>query len=426
MQYQGCSIFFYDGYVGTAPTVVNSAKVLEKRGYVVTVFASENKISQPEKIGETIEVIYLPRTSRLVKLCQNLKLPQLGNLFTILSFNWYCLVYLWRTKDQIKKAKSTINIVVDLPSLLIGWLCFYLFQQKFMFMSLELPEPRKNPLAKLLAKTVGNLFFSQAESVIIQDSDRLQTLSEFFQADIPNFFYLPNSPLHTNHAKINPNFFREKFNLSTKQFPWIISQAGMINDHTSAKALAESFAEINSGCALVLHGVNPNERADNGEYLELLEKANSRNLILSLNPVPYEQVDDVYASSTIGLALYANVGSDNFTKIGMASGKLAYYLKHGKPVLISNLPSLVTLNEKYHFGEVITNPANPEEIQLALHKILNSYKIYSQNAKNCFQAEFDFEKKMSPIVDFMDAIALRVCENKVPICLPANTNYLNQ
>lgn len=408
MKSQGCSIFFYDGYVGTAPSVVNSAKILEKRGYAVTVFANQNKISQPEKIGETIEIVYLPNNSWLLKLCRQLKLSKLEKILNICSFNWQCLVHLLRTTDQLKKSKNTINIIVDIPSLLVGWFCFCFFQQKFMFMSLELPEPRKNPLGKFLAKTVGSLFFNKGECVIIQDSDRLQTLSQFFQADIPNFFYLPNSPLNTNHAKINPNFFREKFNLCVKQFPWIISQAGMINDHTSSRALAESFASINCGCALVLHGVNPNERADNGEYLELLEKANSRNLILSLNPVPYEQVDDVYASTTIGLALYANLGSDNFTKIGMASGKLAYYLKHGKPVLISNLPSLVTLNEKYHFGEVITDPGNPEEIQFALHKILNSYKIYSQNAKNCFYAEFDFEKKMSLIVDFMDAIALRV------------------
>jgi len=415
MQYQGCSIFFYDGYVGTAPTVVNSAKVLEKRGYVVTVFASENKISQPEKIGDTIEVIYLQRSSRLVELCQRFNLPQLGKLLTILSFNWQCLVHLWQTKDQIKKTKNTINIVVDLPSLLIGWLCFYLFQQKFMFMCLELPEPRKNPLAKFLAKIVGNLFFSQVESVIIQDSDRLQTLSEFFQADIPNFFYLPNSPLNTDRSNINHNFFREKFNICPKKFPWIISQAGMINDYTSSRALAESFAAIDSGCVLVLHGVNPHERTDNGDYIKLLENVNSKNLILSLNPVPLEQVDDVYASTTIGLALYANNGSNNFTKIGMASGKLAYYLKHGKPVLISNLPSLVRLNEKYHFGEVIADPANPEEIQLALHKIISSYNIYSQNAKNCFQAEFDFEKNMLAIVDFIDAPETRIWHNKIPI-----------
>jgi len=415
MKSQGCSIFFYDGYVGTAPSVVNSAKILEKRGYAVTVFANQNKISQPEKIGETIEVVYLPNNFWLIKLCRKLKLSKLENLLNICSFNWQCLVHILRTKDKLKKSKNTINIIVDLPSLLVGWFCFCLFQQKFMFMSLELPEPRKKPVAKLLAKTIGNLFFSKGECVIIQDSDRLQILSEFFQTEIPNFFYLPNSPLNTNHSNINHNFFREKFNICPKQFPWIISQAGMINDYTNSRVLAKSFAAIDSGCVLVLHGVNPHERTDNGDYLKVLEKVNSRNLILSLNPVPLEQVDDVYASTTIGLALYANTGSNNFTKIGMASGKLAYYLKHGKPVLISNLPSLVRLNEKYNFGEVIADPANPEEIQLALHKIINSYKTYSQNAKNCFHAEFDFEKNMLAIVDFIDAPSTRIWDNKIPI-----------
>ena len=175
----------------------------------------------------------------------------------------------------------------------------------------------------------------------------------------------------------------------------------MISDYVCSKSLAHAFASIDNGCALMFHGVDQKGLED--PYIQLLQQVNSKNLFLSLNPVPFEQVDQIYASSTIGLAFYANMG-DNFTKIGMASGKLAFYLKHGKPVLVSNLPSLSQLVEKYKFGIVINEPSNAQEIKLAIDTILGSYNTYSNNAKLCFKAEFDFETKIKPILSFMDSL----------------------
>jgi glycosyltransferase involved in cell wall biosynthesis len=88
----------------------------------------------------------------------------------------------------------------------------------------------------------------------------------------------------------------------------------------------------------------------------------------------------------------------------MASGKLTFYLKHGKPVLVSNFLSLSQLVEKYKFGIVINEPSDPQEIKTAIDKIISSYSMYSNNARLCFEQELDFGKKMESILSFIDSL----------------------
>ncbi len=45
-----CSIFFYEGYLSLAPTIINLSKVLDQHGYSVTLFTIyNNAITQPKK-----------------------------------------------------------------------------------------------------------------------------------------------------------------------------------------------------------------------------------------------------------------------------------------------------------------------------------------------------------------------------------------
>jgi UDP:flavonoid glycosyltransferase YjiC (YdhE family) len=65
------------------------------------------------------------------------------------------------------------------------------------------------------------------------------------------------------------------------------------------------------------------------------------------------------------------------------------------------LESLSQVVEKYKIGVVIKDPLNTLEIEAAIETILNNYAFYSENAKTCFEEEFDFAKKVKPILAFM-------------------------
>lgn len=400
--HKNCAIFFYDGYVGIAPTIINLATSLENQGYSVTIFATQNDVPQPKSLGRKVKILYFKKKFKIINYLYKSKLSHGSKILEIGLFTFQCFSHILRYRSYTNQSRETINVIVDFHGLIIGLLCYLSFKQKFVFLSLEIQEIKNNFIYNYIVKIIGDLAYKKSELVIVQDEDRLQNLNEFYQYKHPQVFYLPNCPnkdiqLDTN----NLNFFREKFKLCQTQFPHLILQAGMINDFTSSKSLAQAFASINTGCALIFHDVSTSATKEDELYKHSLTKINNNNLFLSLNPLPYNQVDQVYASATIGLALYATNQGDNFTKIAKASGKLAYFLKHGKPTLVSNFPSLIELNEKYQFGVVINDASNSQEIQVAIEKILNSYEIYSMNAKICFDAEFDFETKMQPILAFL-------------------------
>ena len=394
-----CAIFFYDGYVGIAPTIINLSKALENQGYSVTIFATENDVPQPKSLGDKVEILYFKKKFKTIEYLYKSKLSYFSKFLEIGLFTFQSFSHILRHGNAQDRSKLTTNVIVDFHGLMLGWLCYCFFQQKFVFLSLEIQEIKTNYIYNLIIKLISKLVYQKSEFVIVQDEDRLENLNDFYQSKHPQVFYLPNCPDKNIHPDTNKeNIFRDKFKLSKIQFPHLILQAGMINDFTSSKSLAQAFASINSGCALIFHDVSTTSTKEDELYKHSLVKINPDNLFLSIDPVPYDQVDKVYASATIGLALYATDQGDNFTKIAKASGKLAYFLKHGKPTLVSNFPSLVELNEKYQFGVVINDAANSQEIQAAIEKILNSYEFYSKNAKICFEAEFDFEKKMQPIL----------------------------
>lgn len=385
------SIFFYEGNIGVSPTIINLSKILEEHGYLVTIYANRSDDSQPGKIGN-VKIIYF-ETSKLIQFF--LKKEKLENVLRLFEFSGQVLFK--QIQNQRDKSKrKTINIGVDIYGLIVALLCFYLLNQKFLVLSLELYNPPKS-----LIKIVS-LAYRKAEGVIIQDEDRLKTLSRFYGYQHPKVFYLPNAPLpfdEQGSTQSTENYFREKFDLSQEQFPYIISQAGMIRDKVFSKSLAEAFTYIDNGCALILHASKRKKEED--PYIKSLRQVNSKNLFLSLEPLPYDQIDKIYTSTTIGLAFYEGEDDDNFSKISMASGKLSHYLKYGKPVLVNDLPSLSGLLKKYQCGLVIKEPSNSQEIKLAIEQIICDYDRYSSNAKACFEAEFDFGKKMEPILSCM-------------------------
>jgi glycosyltransferase involved in cell wall biosynthesis len=166
--------------------------------------------------------------------------------------------------------------------------------------------------------------------------------------------------------------------------------------------LARTFESLDFGYALVLH--ERMKREDGDPYIRELRKINGRNLFLSLDPLPIEEVDRLYASATIGLAFYKALDS-NFSLMSMASGKLGYYLKHGKPVLVNDLPSLSTFVESREIGVVVRDPCDPAQVRRAVESILANYARFSANARKCFLEELDFDRNVLPVTTFLGQVA---------------------
>lgn len=405
-----CSIFFYEGYVCVAPTIISLSKSLNNHGYSVNIYATKTQFNNIEKIGDNTTVTYfykassIPLISRiLLILYYKFKIKAKIPLIELIVFAYHCFVRIFKTTNS-KSLKNNISIGVDTNGSILALLESWFFKRKFVYLSLELNDPNNlKGLAKII-NLLERLAYRKSECVIVQDEDRFKTLCEYNQYQHPQVFYLPNSSSSSEAIVEEPktkNYFREKFNLNEEKFSYIILQAGAIEDAVLSKELAQAFASINNRCALVFHEREKRELYE--PYIKLLQEINSKNLFLSLEPVPYEQIDCIYTSATIGLAFYKDI-NNNYSQISMASGKLSYCLKQGKPVIVNNLQSLARLVEKYKIGIVIQDPLNSLEIESAIERILSNYSFYSKNARSCFDEEFDFAKKINPILSFIESL----------------------
>jgi hypothetical protein len=402
---KNCSIYFYEGYIQVAPTIINLTFFLNTQGYFVKIYTRKTLVSASIDLGKNTQIIYFRQLqdvfliSKIIKILFKFKLLDLIELLE-------AIFWLFQFFLHPAKSAETLKIGVDTNGSILALLSIFFLRKKtpIIYLSLELNEP-KQYIAFTINK-IERIVYKQSACIIIQDLERFKTISKYNNYKHPKVFYLPNSPIsiekeiNKNNDRIN--FFREKFNLNKIDFPCIILQAGMIGDITFSKVLAQSFQSIeNKGYALIFH--ERIQRCIDDPYIRDLKKINSKNLFLSLEPLPYEEIDIIFASATIGLAFYQDI-DNNFSEISMASGKLAYYLKHGKPVLVNNLESLSRLVKKYQIGLVVQDPANCLELETAIKVILNNYNYYSTNAKQCYDSEYSWSNKIPLLFDFIEQL----------------------
>ena len=407
---KSCTILFFEGYISIAPTLINLIRALVREGFQVNLhtlasdyipFTALPKGCSLFTISSGYERVL---TKHFYRFLQTLRLTSLVPVLELFIFAIQSLKLDRSDENRIGEQKP-LTVGIDSRGSAAAQIRSWFRRDKTVYLSLELvPSGAFRRFARIIP-WLERRALKRSAAIIIQDEERYSTLSTYHStARHPRVFLLLNAPYGETTDEIREptrDFFREKFKLDAKEFPYIVLQAGFIDDQVYSKELAQSFSTMDGKYAFVFH--ERETRAPDDPYIQSLRELNSTNLFLSLDPLPFEEIDRVYSSATIGLAFYRDT-NPNIGQIAKASGKLAFYLKHGLPVLVNNLPSLERLIRKFKFGEVITDPTDPEEISSALDRIIDNYDLFSENAKECFSKEFDFEKHVEPLVAFMDSI----------------------
>jgi len=409
---RSCHLFFYEGYIGVAPTVWNLIKALDRVGFSVTIFASRNPYPPPARGGENPGVIYflkpsdVPVLSFLLRNLYRVGMETAVPAIELAVYAMRCAVRLLRRRKRTGDLE--ISVGIDTNGSVAALLQRILTGRRYAYLSLELPSRLGYGFLAWWIPPIARAAFRKAECVIVQDRDRYEILCDTLRYRHPVVFFLPNAPTGSGalsgEAREEGNFLRSRLGLGEKDYPLILLHAGMIHDAVMSKELARTFKSIEGGYALVFHERMKREAGD--PYIRELRKINGRNLFLSLDPLPIEEVDRLYASATIGLAFYKDLDS-NFSLMSMASGKLGYYLKHGKPVLVNDLPSLSTFVESREIGVVVRDPCDPAQMRRAVESILANYARFSANARKCFLEELDFDRNVIPVTTFLGQVAER-------------------
>jgi len=300
---------------------------------------------------------------------------------------------------SIKAIVKTIKIVkgIDEITLVIGcekkgliWAgkVFEGSKTKLIYYSLELYEDghysflhdRSFPIVR-----IQEIFYHQkCAATIIQDQDRCNFLYKINKIESQPTFYLPVS-VSENISYLELNYLQKKINVFNKK---IILYFGKIDDERKVSDIGICFSKIiTNRFVLVLNGFGQ------VSYIAKLREISDK--IFHLNPSPYKYIDSIIHDAYIGLVLY-DYKSKNEELTVYASEKLAYYLKHKKPIIAFHNIQYEKFFSNYKCGVAIKNV---NELKGAIQTIEKNYNFYQVEAHRAFKEIYCFENRFNSVYE---------------------------
>ena len=108
----------------------------------------------------------------------------------------------------------------------------------------------------------------------------------------------------------------------------------------------------------------------------------------------------------VGIAFYVPVAGStyfqqNIQSVGLSSGKIAYYLRAGLPVIVNETPSISNLVERERCGVTVKTAG---EIGKAIASIAREYERYSVQALSVFDRYLDFARGFQEVIRRIKAL----------------------
>lgn len=376
------NIFFFDGWLGVAPSVVNLAQGLAEMGIAVNVICRRGDYPDVDLSAyPDIRKIYLP----------NIDYNATRGLSTFVR-------EAARTFLELGARDCLFNIGIDWGGGLVALLIREVSNVPYVYLSLEIGEPGSRFSKQPLVGMLDRQSLTTADLLVIQDEDRLHALNRMYGTHSVPHLFLPNSPRGRDLPVADEEFLPKRVGLDRSTVKAVVLYAGEISDTMYTAAMVRAFSGVSRDIALVCHDRIPRSTAE--PYIRDLVESAPKNVFFSLTPVDLSDLPHVYASADIGVACYGDI-NENYALIAKASGKLGYYLKYGKPLIVNDLPSLRKFVEDFGCGVVIDDVASTQAWTRAIDTLLADYGTYAANCRKAFREEFDFDASFARIADFL-------------------------
>ncbi len=240
---------------------------------------------------------------------------------------------------------------------------------KYVNFLLEYPDISNPREAKVL---------KDATYIITHDRWHGEFLMKHYGIDKKKLLYLPNAS-HTPIYQLKSTYLSDGLNIPSDKR--ILLHSGGLGVWFQCKELAKSTEQWDDDYVLVFHTSHQVETTP--YYKEMTNEIQLNGKVFySTKPVSNEVLDELVASAYIGVALYSvDVLGYRALYMGLAAGKIGNYLKCGKPVIATRLPSLSYI-EEYQCGVLVDDVS---QVKGAMIKIAQNYDFYSENAYRCYQ-----------------------------------------
>ncbi|MBV9171782.1 MAG: hypothetical protein JOZ81_17055 [Chloroflexi bacterium] len=265
-----------------------------------------------------------------------------------------------------------------------------------VYFSLELllsEDLRTTPERQLKARE--RTLSREAAFIVIQDAQRGSLLARDNQIPIERMTFVPNSP--PGPARRSPNrYWHDRFGLPP--YARVVLHAGSLGAWTGIEELIASVPTWPEPWMLVVH---TRYDAQSSPYVERLQKsAQAGRVHFSLQPVARQEYDALIDGADVGVAFYVPSAESAFTQrniqtIGLSSGKLAYFLRAGLPVIVNSATSVAAQIRAAACGIAVEDAADVPE---ALDRIGAEYDCYSRNSCSFFDRELDSERAFEDVI----------------------------
>jgi len=357
------AFFSYSRTIGSGPTILSVMKALNKKGYSVDFYITNQK-----------QDLDIPGENKIYSNGRG----SFSILFFTLLFKYLILSFF-----RLLKRKYNLFISFDFQTIFVVYLFSKIFNVTFIYINLELLVSKDiKSIRERIQKYLERIASRKAKLVASQDIARLNILLSDNKIETNKGVILPNS--FKFDSIVNTGYFKKKYLIP--QNTTIIISAGSISQTTLSWDIANASLSWPKNWYLIFHGWGDDKVIKNIISLK------SPNIIISRDFVPYSKLGEILSSADIGLAFYNNLSS-NIYNIG-SSGKLSDYLQCNLPIIAIDFLTFKEIVEKNKCGICVSNP---KMIKPAVLNILESITDYKANCQHTFNKFFDFENNFKNI-----------------------------
>jgi len=306
-----------------------------------------------------------------------------------LSLSFY-LKFTWHIKFFLMASKASIIFAEDIYTLPFAVLFGKLKRAQVFYDSREL----YGHLAGLKGKKAKQGFWRIIEKFFIKKVDHIITtgkldsdfLKEKYKVDNP--ILLRNLPKYYKPEKVN--------NLSSilgiKENKKILLYQGVIHQGRGFRPIYEALKELQN---YVLVIIGDGEFED--YYRNLANEMRINEQVVFAGKVSQDDILSYTKTADIGLSIIENMSLSYYYAL---PNKLFEYIMAEIPVVVSKLPQMEEVVEKYEVGKVV-NLDNPNELVEAIKQLTKNEALYKKYKKNCRIAsqELNWENEVKNLLE---------------------------
>ncbi len=302
------------------------------------------------------------------------------------SLAFYSKAYLVFVKEVLK-FKPEYCFAEDVFTLPVAALLKFFLGFKLIYDSRELypflAGLRRKKVNQFIVKTIEKIFIKSADKILTTGKMDKEFIEDYYK--LKNVLVLRNLPLK---RKVEPVDLRKEFGVSNA-FPILIYQ-GVLLEGRGITLIIKALKRLQNFNFLIL-GEGPFK----SEFQNIAKDLAVDDKVIFGGRIPQDKLLNYTAGADAGLAIIENLSKSYFLAL---PNKLFEYLMAGLPVVISPLPQMVEIVNKYNVG-VIIDSFDPDAIANAIERLLKDsvrMQLFRENALDAAK-ELNWENEFNKL-----------------------------